>query len=185
MSENVSKKSARLIIGINLAAAGLIIALAISESLRRTHAFDELMFAIGEQNEVDPRLISALIWKESRYDPLATGKAGERGLMQIMEPAAMEWVTAETIKNFNPDCLYDPKTNILAGTWYLAKALRDWSKKEDPLPYALAQYNAGRSNALRWERASETNQLAFIESITYPGTKQYVGDILKRYDGRH
>jgi soluble lytic murein transglycosylase-like protein len=40
----------------------------------------------------------------------------------------------------------------------------------DPLPFALAEYNAGRSNAQRWALLCGTDDRAFIERITYPTT---------------
>jgi len=40
---------------------------------------------------VDPRLVKAIIWKESRYRVNAVGKAGEIGLMQVYGTAVNEW----------------------------------------------------------------------------------------------
>ena len=52
------------------------------------------------------------------------------------------------------------------------------------LPFALAEYNAGRANAQRWAAMSGPNSRKFWETITYPTTKKYIHDILKRYRGK-
>ncbi len=149
--------------------------------LNRYHTF---MSAAGEAYGVDPRLLSCVIWRESRFNSSAVGRAGEQGLMQVTSIVGWEWAGQHGIDSFSEHDLLDPETNIHAGAWYLATALGHWTEKEDPLPYALAQYNAGRSNALRWAKDDQDDPARFIDQITYPSTHAYVTDILKRYRGR-
>jgi len=53
---------------------------------------------------------------------------------------------------------------------------------DDPLPYALADYNAGRGNVLKWNQgAAATNSAAFARQIGFPGTRDYVRSVLRRY----
>ena len=102
--------------------------------------------------------------------------------MQIRQPAAEEWAAAEHIKNFDHSACLDPLTNVLAGTWYLKRVLRHYSEADDPLPFGLAEYNAGRGNVLKWlagDRA--TNSAVFMTKIGFPGTKLYVQKIIDRY----
>ena len=49
-----------------------------------------------------------------------------------------------------PTDLFDPKVNVEVGAWLLAHALHRYEGKDDPLPFALAEYNAGRSRVVRW-----------------------------------
>lgn len=42
------------------------------------------MLAVAELEDVDPHILAAMAWVESRYSPFATGAAGEMGLMQIL-----------------------------------------------------------------------------------------------------
>jgi soluble lytic murein transglycosylase len=137
--------------------------------------------AAGTRYHVPPLLIAAVIWQETRFNPACRGKAGEAGLMQIMPQSAREWARAERLMDFNPDTLFDPGTNVMAGTWYLGRAIQHWSDHADPVPYALAEYNAGRSNALRWERNTTLPPESFAEAIGFPGTRNYVRSILKSY----
>jgi soluble lytic murein transglycosylase len=69
------------------------------------------------------------------------------------------------------------------GAWYLEKLLKRYSRTDNPVPYALADYNAGRSNVLKWEHGSAaTNSAAFLEQISFPGTKNYVRAVMRRYE---
>lgn len=160
--------------------AGLIVAL----YLNRIHRYDDLIVRISREYEVDPRLVSAVIWRESRFDAGATGAAGEIGLMQVTDLVGEIWARAHGIDTFDKSDLYKPEINIRAGTWYLAQAIEQWGNRSDPLPYALAQYNAGRSNALRWAEGDGGKARRFMENITYPGTRDYVESVLRRYRGR-
>ncbi len=101
--------------------------------------------------------------------------------MQLQEEAAREWAGAEHVQPFSHEHCFDPGTNTLAGTWYLRKLLRRYVQTDDPLPYALADYNAGRGNVLKWNQgAAATNSAAFIEQIGFPGTRDYVRSVLRR-----
>ena len=131
--------------------------------------------------QVPPHLVASVIWQETRFHPEYRGKAGEIGLMQIMPKSAGEWAKSEHITDFDPVTLFDPETNVLAGTWYLGRAIRRWKTQADPLPYALAEYNAGRSNALRWAARDQNDPNVFWNEITYPSTRRYVRDILGNY----
>ena len=75
----------------------------------------------------------------------------------------------------------DPGTNTLAGTWYLGKLLRRYPRTDNPVPYALADYNAGRGHVLRWNTgAAATNSAAFLREMTFPGTRKYVEAVMHR-----
>jgi soluble lytic murein transglycosylase len=132
---------------------------------------------------VEPALVKAVVWRESRFNPEARGTAQELGLMQIQEYAAGEWATAEHIPNFEHSTCLNPRTNLLAGTFYLGKLLRRYSKTDHPLPYALADYNAGRGNVLKWATGeATTNSAAFMTQIGFPGTSNYVQAVMERYE---
>jgi soluble lytic murein transglycosylase len=140
---------------------------------------DPLIVQEARESGVDPFLIRALIWRESRFDPQTHGAADERGLMQVTPEVGQMWAKANKIANFQPDDLYDPATNIRAGTWYLNRAIRRWSQTDDPVTFALAEYNAGPRNAGRWVDANNPqDHIAFMEKISYPSTRNYVEAIL-------
>lgn len=145
------------------------------------HAYDDLIEQVAADVRVDPALIRAVALRESRMNANAVGGVGERGLMQVTETVGQEWAALHEVADFQPDDLFDPETNLRVGAWYLRRALDHWSDRTDPLPYALAQYNAGRSNALRWAQDDEHNPERFLEQITFPSTRAYVADVMRRY----
>ena len=87
----------------------------------------ESINAAALRYQVPAKLIAAVIWQETRYNRLCRGKAGEIGYMQIMPASAQEWAKVEHVPNFDPESLFDPGTNILAGTWYLGRAIKRWN----------------------------------------------------------
>jgi soluble lytic murein transglycosylase len=102
--------------------------------------------------------------------------------MQVRETAAWEWASAEHIAGFEHAACLDPATNTLAGTWYLKRMLLRYKQADNPLPYALADYNAGRGNVLKWRTgAAMTNSAAFLDQIGFPGTRAYVASVVNRY----
>ena len=132
---------------------------------------------------VEPALVKAIVWRESRFNPNARGRVGEIGLMQLQEESAREWKEAEHIASFEHEYCFDPGTNTMAGTWYLKKLLRRYTLTDNPLPYALADYNAGRGNVLKWlTGAAATNSEVFIGQIGFPATKLYVQAVMRRYE---
>ena len=148
---------------------------------RREHSQDEVIRAAAARYGVDAALVKAVVWRESRFDPEVRGKAGEIGLMQIREPAAREWAEAERIAGFQHEHILDPGSNTLAGAWYLAKLLRRYPQADDPVPYALADYNAGRGNVLRWNQgAAATNSQQFLAQMTFPGTRRSIETVAAR-----
>ena len=170
-------------------AGGLLAALAFGGAgglyYYRIHRFDGLIAQSASRHGVDPRLVAALIWRESRFNPGCVGSRKEIGLMQVTEAAAQEWSKASDAAVPARRELFMPATNIEAGTWYLARAIRRWSPSQaDPLPFALAEYNAGRSNVQRWAAPGGLTATQFWNNITYPTTQRYVRDILQRYRGR-
>ena len=147
------------------------------------HSQDEPIRVAAQRYGLDPALVKAVVWRESKFNPDARGRAGELGLMQIREIAAGEWADAEGIRGFDHATCLDPGTNTLAGTFYLAKVMRRYTNTDNPLPYALADYNAGRGNVVRWnDGAAATNSRTFIKQIGFPSTSNYVLTVMARYE---
>jgi len=150
----------------------------------RFHQYDRLIRTAALEHHLDPMLVKAVVWRESRFDPKKHGSHGERGLMQVSERAANEWARENNITGFHPDQLFEPKTNLEAGTWYLHRAMEHWENQSDAIPFALAEYNAGASRAQRWSGGSgvaEISEHQFLEKIDFPATRRYVESIIKRY----
>jgi soluble lytic murein transglycosylase-like protein len=80
---------------------------------------------------VDPALVRAVVWVESRYDPYAVSPAGARGLMQL---------TPDTARAVGVANAFDPRQNVFGGVKYLSMLLKE---HDGDLRLALASYNAG------------------------------------------
>src|SRR5579872_6150205 len=80
---------------------------------------------------LDPRLVRALIQAESGYNVKALSNKGAIGLMQLMPDTASE------LKISNP---YDPSENVRGGTMYLRQMIDHFAGKVE---LAIAAYNAG------------------------------------------
>ena len=151
----------------------------------RFHQYDHLIRSVAIEHHLDPMLVKAVVWRESRFDPRKHGSAGERGLMQVSEKAANEWARENKIDNFRVEQLFDPKTNLEAGSWYLRRALEHWKAQLDPIPFALAEYNAGASRAQRWSGGDTIAAIPaqkFLQNIDFPATRKYVESIIARYE---
>ena len=112
---------------------------------------------------IDPALLRAMVYTESRDDPAAISEAGALGLMQIND------ITAEhlgLVENAGDAWDWeDPRTNIEGGARYLQELLKRFGTEED----ALRAYNAGPS---------------YIEDgREFPVTEKYVTDVLGAVPG--
>ena len=59
--------------------------------------FDSLIVKVAREYDLDPRLIKAVVWRESRFQADMIGRNGERGLMQVSEVAARDWAAAKGV----------------------------------------------------------------------------------------
>jgi len=119
---------------------------------------DRIIFEAGVREGVDPRLIHAVIWQESKYKPMAVSHAGAQGLMQLM-PA--------TAKRFKCEDRNDPTQNVAAGTKYLRWLLKRF---DGDVTLALAGYNAGEGSVDKHDGVPPFNE-----------TQNYVRIITRRY----
>src|SRR6202162_886954 len=93
--------------------------------------FDSLIVKVGREYDLDPRLIKAVVWRESRFQADMIGRNGERGLMQVSEVAARDWAAARGLPALSPEQLLVPELNLEVGTWYLSKAVQRWNSEDN------------------------------------------------------
>jgi len=152
------------------------------------HRFDNLIVRVASEHNLDPRLVKAVVWRESRFQADMVGKNGERGLMQVTGVAARDWAASKGLPGIEANHLFDPETNLEIGSWYLGKAMQRWLAQDNAVPFALAEYNAGKSRVDRWVRTAgkktdgAVSAQSFEDSIDFPSTARYVRTILARYD---
>jgi len=107
---------------------------------------------VSNHYDLQPELILAMIFTESRFDVYAESEAGAIGLMQLRPATAMAVADELELTWKGQRLLTDPQINILLGTSYLHSLLQRYDGHG--LDYALAAYNVGpnRFDALLLER---------------------------------
>jgi len=119
---------------------------------------DKIIFRAGQEYGVDPRLIHAVAYQESRYKIGATSHAGAQGLMQMMPATATRFAVAGKT---------GVEQNVYAGT----KLLRWLLKRFDGnVELALAGYNAGEGSVDKYDGIPP-----------FPETQNYVRKITAHY----
>jgi soluble lytic murein transglycosylase len=98
--------------------------------------------------DLDPALLAAVIYQESKFKADAESKSGAIGLMQLLPDTAKGIALHTGGSAFRVDDLYDPEINVRYGAWYLRHLLRKYADERT----ALAAYNAGQDNVDRWRR---------------------------------
>lgn len=105
--------------------------------------YDELIQAGAEKLGWDWRLLAAVVYQESKFNPGGESWAGAKGLMQLMP---------ETAKRFGAENINDPRESIKAGVNYLSYLQKYWTKRianpDERLKFILSSYNAGLSHIL-------------------------------------
>ena len=130
----------------------------------------------SRMNQVNPAMIGAIIFVESRFNTEARSHKGALGLMQIM-PQTGVWVADQLMwKGFSSRDLLDPDKNLKIGIWYIAYLKRQY-KQNDYL--ALASYNAGSKYVSKWlETGIWDGDSVKVDQIPFQETKRYLIKIM-------
>lgn len=101
--------------------------------------YDDLFKKYAPEIGWDWRLLAALAYTESNFNPEVVSWAGARGLMQLMPATAKAMGVPAGMEN-------DPEESIKGAIKYIAstsKSLRMISDKEEQVNFVLAAYNGG------------------------------------------
>ena len=126
-----------------------------------------VLTAQAKAYNLDPLLLAAMIYQESRWEPIVESSAAARGLMQII-PATGQWIAQQVGRPFNARYLFRPVVSLEFGAYYLDWLLRRF---DDNVFYALAGYNAGPNRVPNW--ANDDVDM-FVENISLAETRAYV-----------
>ena len=167
--------------------------------------YDDLVKKEAARLGWDWRMLTSVIYQESRFDPAAVSWAGAEGLMQLI-PATAQRFGLDTAAKSNVS------QNIHAGVNYLIYLEKYWSKhladSAERVPFVLASYNAGlghvldaRALALKYKGTNnswldgveefilkKSNKKYYSDPVVKQGycrgieTYKYVREIVNRYD---
>jgi soluble lytic murein transglycosylase len=136
---------------------------------------DDIIRQQAAEKHLDPALIAAVIYAESKFDP-RTSRAGAVGLMQLLPQTASYLAHRSGGTQFSPSDLATPQVNIAYGSYYLRYLIDHYSGQVMP---AVAAYNAGITNVDRWLAEARADGRDFaIGDIPFPETRAYVGRVL-------
>ena len=127
---------------------------------------------------LDPALLAAVIYQESKFKAGAKSKSGAIGLMQLLPDTAKGIALHTGGTNFRVEDLYDPEINVRYGAWYLQHLIQKYRDERT----ALAAYNAGQDNVDRWRRAGEG--IMFAETRAYVDRVEKLKRIYRRDEDR-
>ena len=143
---------------------------------KRAREIEPLIIEASNRYRIDPRLLRAICFTESRYRANAISPKGALGLMQFMPETAVRYGLQ------NP---FDPKAAIDAGARYLRDLLVRFNGRID---LAVAAYNAGEGAVesfitgkrlvLRTGKVINARRLVTGGIPPYPETRAYVRSIV-------
>lgn len=118
--------------------------------------------AVARRHNIDPLLLHAIAYVESRHNPAALSPAGARGLMQVMPATGARFGVAA------PETLHHAGTNLEVSASYLKELQLRFGTD---LRLVLAAYNAGEGAVERHGR----------QVPPYAETQAYVSRVLEQY----
>jgi len=138
--------------------------------------YEPEVLAAAQEFDLDPLLLWAIMYTESRYDPEALSWAQAQGLMQLI-PSTAAWAAESADIPFTPLDAYDIRTNIRLGAWYLHWLLDYF---DGDLELAITAYNGGPGNVSIWNEQAETRE-DFLRWIGFDEAREYVNRVLTVY----
>ena len=149
-------------------------------SMRRSSGYLDTIRQYAQEFQVDPSFISAIIARESHYDPNArAASTGALGLMQVMEDTGT-WIAQRLgVRDYAYDRLREPDLNIRFGAWYLNYLSAHFNG--NPVMIASA-YHAGANNVKQWALKYAPDQKTLtVDQIPMDDTRDYVRKVMNAY----
>ncbi|MBQ7095094.1 MAG: lytic transglycosylase domain-containing protein [Clostridia bacterium] len=163
------------LLGVFILAGGLLLLRPYLEK-DPTLDYKDTVFYYAWKYDLDPTLVLAVIKTESNFNPNATSSANARGLMQITKDTLKWALFREGEKaDYSEEDLYDPEINIRYGCLILSLLKEEFQDTDT----ALAAYNAGRGNVIKWLKDSRFSKDGVIIATPYRETNQYIKKVNK------
>ncbi len=141
--------------------------------------YADLVLEQARAYALDPLLIFALIRQESLFEPFAVSSAAANGLMQVIPSTGREiYNDLQWPPGYTTADLQKPFVSVRFGTHYLAKQRNFFGGN---LYAALAAYNGGPGNSLRWKERSGGDPDLFYLNITFNETQTYIRTVGANY----
>lgn len=115
----------------------------------RISEYDDLFINGADQVDWDWRLLAALSYQESQFNPKTESWAGARGLLQVMP---------RTAKGYGITDLFNPEESVKAGVAHIKALQKHWEKIPDSterMKFVIGSYNAGQYHVEDARRLAE------------------------------
>ena len=119
----------------------------------------------AQHYQLDPALLAAVIYAESKFHANARSRSGAVGLMQLLPDTAKGIAVHTGGTRFRVSDLTNPELNVRYGAWYLRHLIEKYGDERT----ALAAYNAGQQNVDEWRAKGEP--------IQFSETRHYVSRV--------
>jgi soluble lytic murein transglycosylase len=136
--------------------------------------YEQIVRGHARNYDLDPALLAAVIYQESKFKADARSSSGAIGLMQLLPRTAKGIALHTGGSRFRVEDLYDPEINVRYGAWYLRHLMQKYGEERT----ALAAYNAGQDNVDRWRRAGR--EIQFSETRAYVDRVEELKKIYRR-----
>jgi soluble lytic murein transglycosylase len=134
--------------------------------------FSHLIIPEAQANNLHPLLVVSVVRQESLFEGFIQSSAAASGLMQIIPSTGAEIAARlNWPEDYQQSDLYRPYVNIRFGIDYLDRQ-RNYFKGD--FYTALAAYNGGPGNAIRWNELAGGDQDLFLEVVNYEETRSYI-----------
>ena len=139
--------------------------------------YEQIVRGHARNYQLDPALLAAVIYQESKFKADARSKSGAVGLMQLLPTTAQGIAIHTGGTRFRTSDLLDPEINVRYGSWYLRHLLQKYADERT----ALAAYNAGQDNVDRWR--ADGGGIRFAETRAYVDRVEELKGIYRRAYG--
>jgi len=139
--------------------------------------YEQIVRGHAKNYNLDPALLAAVIYQQSKFRADAKSGSGAIGLMQL-RPETAEGIAIRTGgTGFQVSDLYNPEINVRYGSWYLRHLLDKYDEEKT----ALAAYNAGQRNVDEWR--AEGKGIQFAETRHYVDRVEELKEVYRRAYG--
>ena len=139
--------------------------------------YEQVVRGHARNYRLDPALLAAVIYQESKFRADVKSSSGAIGLMQLLPDTAKGIAVHTGGSKFVVHDLYDPELNVRYGSWYLRHLLDKYHDEKT----ALAAYNAGQQNVDTWLKHG--GGIRFAETRAYVDRVERLKGIYRRAYG--
>jgi soluble lytic murein transglycosylase len=140
--------------------------------------YPDLLVSSAQGEHVDPLFVATIVRTESRFDPHATGAAGDTGLMQMIPVTGDLIATQLGVSDFVATDLYRPTISLKFGSHYLRTLAAALNGSLAP---TVVAYNAGLDYSTRLWLTTGADVDRFYEQIDLGSVQNYLSYAYEQY----